>query len=66
MRPVLLAIFSQDRSDSSFDYGRHCDAAPCRFDPQLLHKRVVDVECGLHMDNHINDMVIWLPPYSAY
>ena len=44
---------------AGFDDGRHGSVAPRGLDAQLPHERVIDVQSGFHMANHIIDMVIW-------
>jgi hypothetical protein len=45
--------------DARFHDLSHCDPAQRGLDAQLLHQCIVNVECSLHMANHIADMGIW-------
>jgi hypothetical protein len=47
-------IFSQ----GGFDQFRHSASLTCRLTLKLGHHGVVDLQCRLHMENHITDMAV--------
>ena len=55
-RPGLAGLKQQ--AQPGFDQFGHGAFASCRFLAQPRHHGVVDIERGLHMGNHIDDMAI--------
>jgi len=41
----------------------HGSVQPRGLAAQAFHDLVINVECGLHMANHMSDMAIWQGPF---